>query len=456
MSSFITVDIEKIVYGGRGLGHVGGKVIFVPFTVPGDRAVVDVSREKKNYCEGKLKALERASPSRSSPFCPLFGKCGGCHLQPVPYEAQVKWKEEVVEGFLRPLEERERIENYPMIPSPRDQAYRTRAQLQGGKVEGRDALGFYEIMSHRLIAVKECPLLHAPANDILAGLQQWLALNKGEASITGADIHVAPDEARGIIRLKAGGAVLPGLAERLGRGIPGVKGCFVEGTRRGAWGELTLLETRASISGERPLRMRTSFESFSQINPYQNWNLIQRVIEWAELSGKERVVDLFCGSGNLTLPLAQRSRRVWGIDHDPRAIEQARENARINEISNCSFIPDTARRGIEEGMRAVDGVDLIVLDPPRAGAWEALQPLASLRPQKVLYVSCEPPTFVRDVRRLAALGYALRRVQPLDMFPHTYHIELVAELSVIPNRPSPERKKGRPAAPGRLPERNPG
>jgi len=448
MRSLLTVDIEKLVYGGRGLGHVGGKVIFVPFTVPGDRAVVEILQEKKNYTEGRLKAIDRASPLRSPPFCSLFGKCGGCHLQSLPYEAQVKWKEEVVGEFLRPLEEGRGIEKCPLIPSPRDRAYRTRAQLKGETVEGANALGFYELMSHRLIEVKECPLLHAPANDILSGVREWLAREEEKVPATGVDIHVARDEEKGIIRLKTEGTVSPTLAERLGKGIRGVKGCFVEGKRKVAWGKLTLLDTWPSILGERPLQMRTSFESFSQINPYQNRNLIQRVIEWAELSGDEQAVDLFCGSGNLTLPLAQRSRRVWGIDQDRRAIEQARDNAQRNDISNCSFIPGPVREGIAEVIREVDAVDLAVLDPPRAGAWQALQPLASLRPQKILYVSCEPPTFARDVGRLAAFGYSLRRVQPLDMFPQTYHIELVAELTADPQLLSAGGKRRRPAADG--------
>lgn len=448
MSNLLTVDIEKLVYGGRGLGHVGGKVIFVPFTVPGDRAVVEILQEKKNYREGRLNVLDRASPQRSTPFCPLFGKCGGCHLQSLPYEAQVKWKEEVVWEFLRPLEEGKGIEKCSAIPSPRDRAYRTRAQLKGGIVGVANALGFYELMSHRLIEVKECPLLHAPANELLGGVREWLAREKGKVLATGVDIHVAPDEEKGIIRLKTEGAVLPTLAESLGRDIRGVKGCFVEGKRKVAWGELALLENWPSILGERPLQMRTSFESFSQINPYQNRNLIQRVIDWAELSGNEQAVDLFCGSGNLTLPLAQRSCRIWGIDQDRRAIEQARDNAQRNQISNCRFVPKPVREGIEEVINEVDSVDLVVLDPPRAGAWQALEPLVSLRPQKILYVSCEPPTFVRDGRRLAAFGYRLKRVQPLDMFPQTYHIELVAEFMATPKPPFAGREKGRPAAGG--------
>ncbi|MBU1205972.1 MAG: 23S rRNA (uracil(1939)-C(5))-methyltransferase RlmD [Proteobacteria bacterium] len=175
--------------------------------------------------------------------------------------------------------------------------------------------------------------------------------------------------------------------------------------------------------------MQTSGESFFQVNPYQNWNLMRKVVEWAGLTGQERVLDLFCGSGNLTLPLAQRAWKVWGIDQDPQAIEHAAENARQNNLPNCQFIAASAEEGIKLVLREIDSVDVVVLDPPRSGARGTLDLLASLRPPKILYVSCEQPTLARDLTRLIALGYNVKRIQPLDMFPQTYHIEVIGELT---------------------------
>jgi 23S rRNA (uracil1939-C5)-methyltransferase len=194
---------------------------------------------------------------------------------------------------------------------------------------------------------------------------------------------------------------------------------------------LTLSHRCPKIFGKESLRMRIDYDSFSQVNPYQNWNLMQQVVEWADLAGGERVLDLYCGSGNLTLPLAQRASVVWGVDQDGRAVEVAAENARENRLGNCTFIAASAEEGIRRVLKDTDSIDVAVLDPPRPGAKAALESLALLGPQKILYVSCEPPTLIRDLARLGTLGYRLRRIQPLDMFPQTYHIEVIAELSAI-------------------------
>ena len=175
------------------------------------------------------------------------------------------------------------------------------------------------------------------------------------------------------------------------------------------------------------LRIQTSAASFSQVNPYQNWNLMRKVVEWAGLTGEEKVLDLFCGSGNLTLPLAQRARRIWGIDQDHQAIDHAVENARRNHLSNCRFIAASAEEGIRLALQEAKGMEVVVLDPPRSGARAILDRLAASRPSKILYISCEPPTLVRDLNRLAELGYKVERIQPLDMFPQTYHVEVMAE-----------------------------
>jgi len=178
--------------------------------------------------------------------------------------------------------------------------------------------------------------------------------------------------------------------------------------------------------------MRARYDSFTQVNPYQNWNLVIVVVEWAKLTGREKVFDLFCGSGNLTLPLAQQAMKVWGVDQDRRAVENAVENARGNKLLNCTFLAARAADGITRVLQEAKSVDLAILDPPRSGAKDVLGALALLQPEKILYISCEPPTLARDLTRLEKLGYYTRQIQPLDMFPQTYHIEVIAE--VIKNR----------------------
>jgi 23S rRNA (uracil1939-C5)-methyltransferase len=430
MSRSFVVEIEKMVYGGYGMGRVNGKIIFVPFTAPGDRVQVEVEREKKDYAEAILKTIEQESQLRVKPFCELFGKCGGCHYQHISYLHQLKLKEEELKNSLFRLGKEESLEVLPATPSPHDRGYRIRAQFKGGLSGGRGVLGFYGLKTHRLVEVKECPLLHPLANEILKGLQKWLG-KKREVSVRNVDIQISPDEAKGVIRLQADGSFTSQMAEALGNEIFGIKGVVVAGKKNISWGELTLFYRWPEIFGKEALRTRADYDSFSQINPYQNWNLIQQVVKWADLSGREKVIDLFCGSGNLTLPLAQRAWKVWGVDRDGRAIQKAAENARVNGLINCTFIQARTEEGIGRILRETNSIDVAVLDPPRAGAKEALEVLTSLGPKKILYVSCEPPTLARDLARLGALGYPVKRIQPLDMFPQTYHIEVIAELSAV-------------------------
>ena len=432
MKKTFTLEIEKIVYGGGGMGRINGKVAFIPFTAPGEKVQVEVVREKKDYIEAILQTVEQKSPWRVKPFCDLFGKCGSCHYQHIAYPEQLKLKEEMLQGSLSPLTDRERLEQMPVLPSPYDRGYRIRAQLKAGWVGGKKVLGFYGLKTHRLVEVKACPLLHPLANEILQGVQKWMGKKEGMA-VQDVEIQVSPDEGKGVVQLKVEGSCSLQMAESLGKEIPTVKGVILAGRRKSfSWGNSILSYQWPEILGKGPLRIRTSYDSFSQVNPYQNWNLMKMVVEWADLKGREKGVDLYCGSGNLTLPLAQRAMKVWGVDQDRRAIEMALKNARENKLNNCAFIAAGAEAGIKRIVQEAVSVDFILLDPPRAGAnKEVLNALTLLRPQKIFYVSCEPPTLMRDLVRLQDLGYHVTRIQPLDMFPQTYHIELITELSAI-------------------------
>ncbi len=425
----MTLIIEKMVYGGHGMGRFNGKVVFVPCTAPGDRVRVEIVQDKKNYAEAAIKAIERGSPLRIDPFCSLFGKCGGCHYQHISYAQQLKLKEEILKESMAHLKLKEEFEVLPILFSPRDQGYRIRARLKGGEGCRRKTLGFYAPKTHSLVEVEQCPLLHPQADKILQGLHTWLADEPGNFPLQGADIQVSPDEKKGVIRLHIKGNRAPTLAEQLGQEIPGVKGIVVEGDKDISWGDLSLSYRSPNIFGREPLKIRANDSSFSQVNPFQNVNLMKQVVEWAGLSGKEKVLDLFCGSGNLTLPLAQQAQQVWGVDQDRQAIKTAEANARENGLGNCIFIPAGAKEGIQEVGRKARSVDVAVLDPPRTGAREVLEVLSLLRPRKIIYVSCEPPTLIRDLIRLETLGYSLKRALPLDMFPQTYHIEVIAELT---------------------------
>ena len=428
MKRIFTVEIEKMVYGGRGMGRIGGKVVFVPFTAPGERVEAEVVREKKDYAEAILKKVESPSPQRGKPFCPLYGECGGCQYQHFSYEDQLKLKEEAPRETLHRLAREGIFEFFPIIASPADRGYRIRAQFKIGMKEGKKILGFYAWRTHRVVETEECPLLHPLANQILHGLRQWLGETR-EVSLIEIDLQVSPGEGRGVLNLRSEDPLDDRRVEELRERISGLKGVAGGGKKQSSWGDLNLVHEGPEIAG-RTLRFQTRGESFVQVNPGQNRNLIRKVVEWARLGGEEKVVDLFCGSGNLTLPLALGAKKAWGIDLDRQAIESARGNARENEIPHCTFWAGSAEEGIKRVREESPSVDLAVLDPPRAGAHGVLGPLVSLQPRKILYVSCEPPTLARDLARLVSLGYNVKRVQPLDMFPQTYHIEAIAELEI--------------------------
>jgi 23S rRNA (uracil1939-C5)-methyltransferase len=426
MNRTITVEIEKMVYGGKGMGRVGGKVVFVPFTAPGEQIEAEVVREKKDYAEAVLKKVKSPSPKRVKPFCPLYGDCGGCQYQHFSHEDQLKLKEEALRETLQRLTRKGNLEISPIIASPADRAYRIRAQFKMGIKEGKKILGFRAWRTHRVVETEECPLLHPLANRILHGLRQWLEQTK-EVSVKEIDLKVSPEEGGAVVNLRGEDPWDDRRVEELRGRVIGLKGVVSGGKRQSSWGDLNLAHEGPEIRG-RKIRFQTRGESFVQVNPGQNHNLIRGVVEWAGLGGEEKVVDLFCGSGNLTLPLALGAKKAWGIDLDGQAIESARENARVNGIRQCAFWAGTAEEGIRRVREETPSVDLAVLDPPRAGARGVLEPLVSLQPRKILYVSCEPPTLARDLARLVSLGYNVKRLQPLDMFPQTYHIEVIAEL----------------------------
>ena len=429
MKEILTVDIEKIVYGGLGMGHVGGKVVFVPFTAPGDRVTAGILKEKKNYFEGRLQTIERPSAKRVQPFCRVFSRCGGCQLQHLSYADQISIKEENLRGSLHRLLQKSHFEIFPTIPAPQDRGYRIRAQLKTAFGRDRTILGFYGFKSHRAVGIRECPLLHPLADEILREMDGELQGFKEGIPLWEVEIFVSPDEDRGIVHLRGDGAKVLKLAERFSQKTQLIKGVKLTGTKTASWGDLRLRFCLPGLASESPIRVQIQTESFFQVNPYQNENLVRKIGEWALLSGVEKIADFFCGAGNLTLPLAQKAGKIWGIDSDETAIATAKENATQNGLKNCIFRAERAETAAAKILAETKQIDLAVLDPPRAGAREVLESLAALGPRKIFYVSCEPPTLIRDLARLEELGYNITRIQPLDMFPQTYHLEVIAELA---------------------------
>jgi len=424
MNSPLQVEIDSMAFRGYGVARTGGKVLFIPHTVTGDKAWVEIIEEKKGYSFGRLSRLIFPSPWRTDPPCPYFGACGGCQWQHIDYSVHGRLKKDILEEILRRLGGVKEIPPVTVVPSPDPYAYRVRIQL---KVEGK-AIGYYRERSRHIIGIDRCPISHSLINQlILSFSKEWLSFVRMKE----IEINVSPEEGKGIF-------ILHPRSPRRGRkdsfrkllqGSSVLKGCAVV-TRNGDMrvGDASLNFAFPVAGGQEKgrLTLRASPRSFLQVNLRLNERLVETVLEFSEMKGGERVLDLYAGIGNFTLPLATQAGEVVGIEENGTAVEDGRFNAQQNRIRNCRF-----RHGRVEDLlkhRPIAEPDLVVLDPPRAGCKEITDRIVALKPKRIVYASCEPATFARDLRPFSEGGYRLQRLALFDMFPQTYHMEVVGLL----------------------------
>lgn len=411
-----------MAFKGSGVGRKDGKTIFIPFTLPGDEVAVEVIKDKKTYFMGQVREILVSSPHRIKPPCPSFGICGGCQWQHIDPSFQGKIKREILSETLRRLGKLDPIPLIETIPFPVPYGYRIRVQL---KVKGK-SIGYYQQGSHRVIDILHCPIAHPLVNQILSILRDQ---RNFLTNVEEVEINVSPQEAKGILilHLHSSDRRLKLLARQLLKNHPMLKGIAVSGKRpRVFFGDPSLWFTIPLRLGERTLSLQISAGTFFQIYPEQNQQLIQTVLEWTNPNRAERVLDLYAGAGNFTLPLAIQAGEVWGIEENEIAIEDARFNAERNKIPNAYFIQGVVEKVLMDWNKGRP--DQIVLDPPRAGCKKIVDQIVRLVPEKIVYVSCDPATFARDLRLFHEKGYGLRRIRLIDMFPQTYHMEVVGLL----------------------------
>jgi 23S rRNA (uracil1939-C5)-methyltransferase len=419
------VRIGSVAFKGYGVARIQDKVIFIPYTVTGDEAWIEVIEEKKKYAMGRLLQIVEPSPWRVVPPCPSFGVCGGCQWQHIDYSVQVKLKEEILKDLLIRLGGVKELPPVRVFPSPQSYAYRVRVQL---KVQGK-ALGYFRKKSHRVVNIQECTIAHLLINQILPYIRKMCPSFPQMKEI---EMNVSPDENKGVLFLHSL-SLEQGTEKALDEFLRNhdlFKGIVI--TRKGErifFGNPTLNWTIPldRERGKRNLTFRLSPGSFFQINLEQNQILIQTALQFSEVNQEESVLDLYAGVGNLTLPLAIGAKRVLGIEENRLAIEDARFNTERNEIRNCDFIHGRVEDVLASWKR--ENPDLIVLDPPRTGCKTVLDQMVRLKPKKIVYVSCEPTTFSRDLSLFARRGYSLRKLGLIDMFPQSYHMEVIGLLT---------------------------
>ena len=432
-----SVAIEKMCYGGAGLGRVEGKACFVPFTAPGDRARVRIVKEKRSYLEAELLELESPSPLRIEPPCPFFGSCGGCDWQHLPYEEQLRQKGEIFAGNLSRIGGVRGDFPLPVAGSAREYGYRSRIQLKLAWRKGALALGFFRTGSHDVIDLGSvgCAIADPLLNRITFQLRAQLTRLPDSESVPQIDLSLG-DDGQSIAIVHFSGRNPEKFRERLLAARPelsSLHGLFLRG---GAKAKLDKLFGIDSLSyripadlfpGSREMRLRFGRGGFSQVNYPQNLELIRTVWQWGGFTGGERVLDLYCGNGNISVPIAPHVAELVGVEGYAPSIEDARANAAQNGVANASFLVSDASQAVRRLVRQGERFDLVILDPPRGGA-EAAGEIAGLTPEKIIYVSCDPATLSRDLALLSDRGYRVTRSQPVDMFPQTYHLESVTEL----------------------------
>jgi len=443
----LTVTIDDLAFGGEGVGRVDGYVVFVKGGVPGDSLQVRLTQARSRFGRGVIEAIDQPSPHRVEPPCPYFGRCGGCRLQQLNYETQLALKAKQVADCLQRIGGLGEIPLHPIIGAPELYGYRNKMEFTVAKADGQTVVGLHEAERYDVVLdIERCLLQSERMNGLLnevrrffrerqlsvydqesgEGLLRFMMLREGKrtgeaiVNIVTAQpaLHVFSDLTQRLVGSQVTGVVVNVNPKKASVAV-GVEEHLIGGRDH----------IREEIGG---LTFQVSANSFFQTNTLQAERLFGLVQEYAGLSGDETVVDLYCGTGAISLLLAKRARKVYGIEVAPAAIADAQRNAKANGIDNCQFIQGEVRFSLPELIRQGLRAEVAVADPPRAGFHpKALKALLNLFPRRLVYVSCNPSTLARDLSDLVQGGYRIEAVQPIDMFPHTPHIEVVAWLDRI-------------------------
>lgn len=421
---FLQLEIETLTFGGRGLARHAGKAVFVPHTAPGDLVRCQVVRDRTHYAEAEVREFLKEAPRRRVPPCPVAGICGGCDWQHLPYDQQTSWKDRLFrEQLLRAGVATDDVVQ-TIAAAPAELGYRNRLQFKCRLAPGRFVSGFYRPASHYVVDTPNCLLALPAIQDTYAFLRRVLPGSPRPDAIPQVDIACGDDG-----RVTVLFHLLPDALDAMRRWLfeCATTGKFTAAVQTGRKETIKAIAGDAVVSitvDTPPLDLRVGAGGFSQVNPAQNRRMVEAVIAAADLSGQEKILDLFCGVGNFSLPLARRTATVIGIENFAPAILDATGNALRHGINNVTFHTEPA-----EGAVLRHGpFDLVLLDPPRTGAYPVMRDLLTSKPRRILYVSCDPVTLTRDLQPLVHNGYRIVSARPFDFFPQTWHIESLTVL----------------------------
>ena len=437
-----TVTIEDIGHKGEGIGKVKGIPLFIHGGLPGDELKVEITKLKKNYGFAKLLEIQKPSDRRVIPRCPIAEICGGCQIMSLEYSEQLNIKTQRVHETLKRIGKID-VPVHDTLGMEEPYHYRNKAQFPIGMEGSTPIMGFFKTGTHEIVNTEHC-YIQDPVNDVLTKIvKEYIAKHSvtvyDEGSRKGLLRHmvsrISNKTGEVMVIFVINGKELPHqeeLIERLKQEVNNLKTVAQNINTKNT--NVIFGETTTILYGEgyivdhlMDLSFYISPRSFFQVNPTQTKVLYEKALEYADLNGEETVFDLYCGIGSISLFLAQKSKKVYGIEIVPEAIEDAKKNAELNNFTNTEFILGAAEVAVpklyEKGITA----DVVVVDPPRKGCEEiVLETMVKMDPKRIVYVSCNPSTLARDLAYLEENGYKTIEVQPVDLFPHSAHVECVA------------------------------
>lgn len=399
------IKIERLTHDGRGVAHIDGKTVFVAETVPGDIVSLKTTKQQDKFDEAELVTIESPSTDRQEPFCSLYQECGGCQLQHLSIEAQRHWK---TQNFITQLTKNVNAKHCktvaPLIGEDRGYRRRGRFGLAISKKDKQARLGFRENQSNELIDIEQCPILTPALNQALQTQRPQLLESASRAY-------------KEITMVEADNGVF---------------------TTNSSDQAVLNLDPSYELEG---LNLHFPADGFVQVNRQQNKQMVKQAIDWLELDKKHKVLDLFCGVGNFTLPVAKNVKQIVGIEGLSELVEAAANNANNNNIVNSQFFKANLFEACEKlPWFREQKYHRVLLDPGRQGAFEICKKLHLLKADIIVYVSCNASTLIRDIKELEKQGYQLSKAGLIDMFPHTVHTEVMVQLKK--NKP-PKKKKAK-------------
>ena len=437
-----TFAIHGLGHSGEGVGKIDGFTVFVRYALPDELISAEIEEVRTNFARGRLVRVEKSDPQRTIPPCPVYEECGGCQLQHLSYRGQLDAKYRVVADAVQRIGKLGAVEIKSVLGMEHPWKYRNKAQFPVGRREDKIITGCFAAGTHRIVPTERCLIQHELNDRLLAEIRR-IAL---EAGVTSYDETTGKGTLRhvmGRVGIATGEmmAVLvtatqdfqgkEALVERLRASLPqliSIQQNFNSERTNVILGQKTMLLWGEPVIHDRigHFSFQISAQSFFQVNVLQTGVLYAEAVAAAGLTGKETVFDLYSGTGTISLFLAEEASVVYGVEYSATAVADAQRNAAENNVPNVRFISgDVAEKIVELKAKGIRP-DVIVLDPPRAGCEEiVLRTAAELSPDRMVYVSCNPATLARDLGILQELSYETRRIQPVDMFPQTYHVETV-------------------------------